>query len=429
MRDEGPSSAPSNWEVQDTVAPIAHYLTQTSGIKGGSNDPTDPVKPGTMLLLGNDPGLDAGHLEQPANWTDYRLSVYLRSTAGGAIGTVFRYRDSSNYYRLSLDRNGNYRRLISVVNGIHTMLAQDDFAYELQQDYLITIEAIGNQLSVYQDGALVFEVNDAAQLQGTVGLYCHNNPGVRFNDVRVDDFRQAAPVVYRFQFTTSLFANFFHQLHSYQDEMWRVAIVGGTAAAAAMLKAVSPSAPTTDDETRAYETLATAVLGPAARQNPPEVQVSRVEIDGAPLAFLVQGPEPIDWLRTDLALMRTSLARTEPALPGKVKLAAVNFAANRIDIDSVALLLREPLTLTGYKIESRLVTWPVSLDSGVVIDAQTLPTDGIAAHVWTTYHAFAAEQDRAAGTSLPTLPDDSVLQFADLVGVDAGSVDQSAHFL
>jgi hypothetical protein len=29
-----------------------------------------------------------------------------------------------------------------------------------------------------------------------------------FNDVRVDDFRKTAPVVYRFEFTTSLFANF-----------------------------------------------------------------------------------------------------------------------------------------------------------------------------------------------------------------------------
>lgn len=423
VHDEGDSNAPSRWEVRETVAPIAHYLTQTSSIKGGNNDPTDPFKPGTMLLLGNDPSLDAGHLEQPANWTDYRLSVYLRATAGGAMGLVFRYRNGNSYYRFSLDRNGNYRRLVSVVNGLHAVLAQDDFAYELDKDYLISIEAIGPALRVYQDGALVFEVNDAAQSQGSVGLYCHDNPGVRFNDVRVDDFRQTAPVVYRFQLTTSLFANFFHQLHSYQDETWRIAVEGVASAGPAMLKAVSPSAPPTDEEARGYETLATAVLGPAARQNPPEVQISRVEIDGAALAFLVQSPEPIDWLRTDLALLRTSLARTEPALPGEVKLAAVNFAANRIDIDSVVLLLRESMNLTGYKIESRLVTWPVSLDSGVVIDAQTLPARGLAPPVWATYREFEAEKTRGAGAVLQTLPNDSVLPFADLVGVDAGNVD------
>jgi hypothetical protein len=72
----------------------------------------------------------------------------------------------------------------------------------------------------------------------------------------------------------------------------------------------------------------------------------------------VQSPEPIDWLRTEIVLSRTSLARTEPALPGKVKLTAVTLAANRIDIDSIELLLREPTNLTGYRIESRLVMWP-----------------------------------------------------------------------
>lgn len=173
-----------------------------------------------------------------------------------------------------------------------------------------------------------------------------------------------------------------------------------------------------------YETLATAVLGPAARQNPPEVQVSRIEIDSAPLAFLVQSPEPIDWLRTDIALMRTSLARTEPALPRAVKLAAVSFAANKIDIDSIVLLIREPLNLTGYKIETRLVTWSVTLNTGVVIDAQTLPVDGLASHAWTTYHAFEAEKTLPAGTSLQTLPDDSMPHLpAELIGLDASSVD------
>ena len=426
VHDEGDSNTPSKWEVREAGTPSAPFLRQTRSIKGGADDAADPFKPGTMLVFGNDPALDVGHSEQPFNWTDYRLSVYLSADSDGAMGLVFRYGDLNNYYRFSLDRNRKYRRLVSVVNGIHSILKEDDFIYEPQTDYLITVEAIGEALRVYQDGALIFDVTDLAHAQGSIGLYCYDNAGTRFNDVRVDDFRKTAPVVYRFEFTTSLFANFFHQLHTFQDETWRVAIDGVIGTGTALLKSVSPSAPVTDVEARAYETLATAVLGSAARHNPPEVQVSRVDLDGAPLAFLVQSPEPIDWLRTEIVLSRTSLARTEPALPGKVKLTAVTFAANRIDIDSIELLLREPTNLTGYRIESRLVMWPVNLESGVVIDAQTLSGDDLPQQSWTTYREFETQSGRGAGTLLQISPNPTdPTTAAQLVGLNAGSVDFS----
>ena len=234
-----------------------------------------------------------------------------------------------------------------------------------------------------------------AHLQGSIGLYCYDNPDVRFSDVRVDDFRQTAQVVYRFQLTTSLFANFFHHLHSYQDENWRTAVQGMPGAGPAMLKAVNPSARPSEDEARAYETLATGVLGPAARQNPPEVQVTRNPDYGAPVAFRVRSPEPLDWLRTEIALWSTNLARTQPALPGKVKLAGVKFAANRVDIDSVVVLLLEPMNLTGFRIESRVVTWPSRPQRGVMIEAQTLSGDGAARRSWTPYRKFTAEKKLA----------------------------------
>ncbi|HEY0171734.1 MAG TPA: hypothetical protein VGB98_11985, partial [Pyrinomonadaceae bacterium] len=404
VRDEGQADAPSHWEVRETPAPAAKYLIQTAGIMGGSADPTDPYKPGTLMLYGDDPALDPTHPEQPSNWTDYRLSVYLRSNDAGAIGLVFRHRDADNYYRVSMDYAGGYRRLVGVSGGAHTVLAEDAFTYEPQRDYLFTVEAVGGDLRVYQDGAPVFEVNDTAHAQGGFGLYAHANAGARFGDVRVDDFRQTAQAVYRFQFTTSLFANFFHHLHSYQDETWRVAVEEEDVADAlpALNKAVPPSAPPADDEARAYETLATALLGAAARQNPGEVQVTRVDIGGATLAYLVQSPEPIDWRRTSLDLLRTDFARTEPALPGKVKLAAVNFGQDRAGIESVVLLLREPLNLTGYRVESRLAAWPMSPESGVVINMQALAPDGVVQTPWTTYRTFEEVKTLPAGATLST---------------------------
>src|SRR5262249_1347725 len=143
-----------------------------------------------------------------------------------------------------------------------------------------TIEAIGPSLRIYQDGELVFDVIDTSLDQGRIGLYSWNNTGARFTDVRVDDFRQTAPVVYRFKFTTSQFANFFHHLHSFQDETWLVQLSAGTDIADAAAQAVPPATLPSEQEQRAYETLAMTVLRQAAAQNPPQVQVTRVEQNG-----------------------------------------------------------------------------------------------------------------------------------------------------
>lgn len=403
VRDGGDVNAPSQWEVSETVEPVAKFLTQTSGIKDSGTDPGDPVKSGTTLLFGDNSSLNSSHAEQPSNWTDYRFSVYLSAAAGGAMGLVFRYRDNNNYYRFSMDHGNSYRRLVSVVAGTTTVLKQDDFSYELQKDYLITVEAISNGLRVYQDGMMIFDVTDAAHAKGGIGMYCYDNVGARFSDIRVDDFRQTAPVVYRFQFTTSRFANFFHHLHSYQDETWRRAVAQVPDASAPMMKAVSPSSLTTDSEMRAYETLATTMLGPAAKQNPREVQISRIEIDAAPLAFLLQSPEPIDWLRTEIAVSRATLVLPKPALPGKAKIAALNFASTGFEIESVVLLLREPMNLTGYRIESRLVEWAKNQE--IVIEAQTGLEEKLSAQPWTTFHLFETGQNLASGTTLDITAD------------------------
>src|SRR5262249_13044077 len=79
--DEGNQAGPSDWKI------IAGELTQTAGIFGEG----PPGMPGTYAL--------AGDLE----WTDYRVSVRLRSEAVGTVGLMFRYQDKGNYYRFAID--------------------------------------------------------------------------------------------------------------------------------------------------------------------------------------------------------------------------------------------------------------------------------------------------------------------------------------
>src|SRR5262249_48636577 len=162
--------------------PALGAIVQTTGIWDGMLDGADPVKPGTMLIRADNPALPSDHPEQPGDWTDYRLSLYIRSSDNAAVGVVFRYLDASHYYRFAMDRERRYRRLVRVHETEHTILAEDDFVYRRDQDYLITVEAIGPLLHIYQDGALVFDVVDHAIDHGRVGLYCWHNTGARFTD-------------------------------------------------------------------------------------------------------------------------------------------------------------------------------------------------------------------------------------------------------
>ncbi|HEY4564331.1 MAG TPA: hypothetical protein VIJ36_15210, partial [Thermoanaerobaculia bacterium] len=228
--DSGPGGS-SSWKVGEAGEPPARFVEQLSPIGGV----VSPDRPGTLLLL-------AG----AAGWTDYRLSVYLRAPAG-AVGVVVRYLGTGTGYRFSLD--GRVRRL---VKGGTALLAEDHFAYRKNRDYLVTVEAIGGSLRCYVDGEAVFDVQDGDFATGGIGLYSCQSPGARFTDVRVDDLGKAAPVVYRFQLTTSLYANFFHHLHSYQDETWKADLGTDPAVDALLSEAVAPSfSPPAEREARA----------------------------------------------------------------------------------------------------------------------------------------------------------------------------------
>ncbi len=330
--DAGPGG-PSVWKVGEVGEPASRFVEQSSAI-GGS---VSPDRPGTLLLLA-----------AAQDWTDYRLSVYLRATAG-AMGVVVRYQGPGTGYRFSLD--GRVRRL---VKGGPVLLAEDHFAYQKDHDYLATFEAIGSSLRVYLDGELVFEVTDGDFAKGRIGLYACQSPGARFTDVRVDDLSAAAPVVYRFQLTTSLYANFFHHLHSFQDETWKADLGTDAAVGSLLSAAVAPSfSSPSEAEARAYEDLAARALGTAARKNPAQVEVTRLEQAGTPVAFLLRSPEPLAWDRVEFALSGTPRHLPAPEVPGTVKLTDATFGAALPNEESATLLLREATDLSRYRVELR----------------------------------------------------------------------------
>jgi hypothetical protein len=354
--DAGPGG-PSRWRVMEQGEPPSRFVEQASTIGSA----VGPERPGAVLLLADPPGLDAADPGRPANWTDIRLSIFVRSAAGGAAGVVFRHGGPGIWYRFALHERG--RSLIKAGPAGVAILAADGFTWRRNRDYLLTVEAIGNSLRAYVDGEPVFDVADGDLAAGRIGLYACQCPGARFTDLRVDDFRAAAPVAYRFQLITSLFANFFHHLHSFGDETWTGAL--GPDAGAPLGVAGAPSfLPPTAAEARAYEELAAQALGQAALQRSTRVEVTRFTRPSGGPVLLLRSPEPLGWQRVDLALSRPAHPLPAPRPPGFLKLTDVAFGAVRPEEEAVTLLLAEAAALAGQRIELRELPGPLAEPSG-----------------------------------------------------------------
>jgi hypothetical protein len=368
----------SSWEVHKEEDTGARFIVQTSNFggsgissSGGNSNKNGIVKPGTILLRENNSALTNVDPQQPFNWTNYRFSTYLMSTDRNSIGVVFRYQDSNNYYCFEMNNEQKYRRLVKVLNGVHVSMAEDDFVYSNNHYYLFTVEAIDSILRVYQDGMLVFNVNDGDDdpiKHGSVGLYCWNNAGAQFADIRIDDFRTNAPIVYRFKFITSNFTNFFHHLHSYQDETWRAPLITEIDASTIRnivdqaIDSTSITSTLSESEALLFESLLQKVDQTAIQQqqNVSNVQITRIEHSSIPFAFLIQSPEPIDWKRTNLQLqIAEHLTSLISQMPDSIKITDVYFGIDQPDKDSVTILLRETTNIDGYSIEYRPLPRPI----------------------------------------------------------------------
>ena len=298
------SSPRSRWEIAEAGSPPDLVLVQKNNAA-------------TKLVVSNAPDLPAGHLDQPGNWTDYRLSVFL-SAGGGTIGVVFRYQDSGQHYRFVMNRQngtGTRQLLHFAGGGLPANLAQDSFRYEANQGYLVTVEAIGPSLRVCLDRTVVFEVTNSALSTGRIGLYCAGTQTAQFTDVRVDDLRANARAVYRFSFLTSRFKNFADHLGSFEGKTWRTDVPPAADIASLIGASVSPGNTLTDNETRAYDTFLTLLPATATAQPRSVVQVTRVEQNAVAVAFFVLSPEPLDWSRTNLEVRRADLSTPPPMLP------------------------------------------------------------------------------------------------------------------
>ena len=168
VADQGTHQTPSAWSAS------TGRLVQNSNIYTLPGDRDSLEKTATHIFY------NAG-----MSWTNYHLGFTLRSDDNDALGVMFRYQDSNNYYRFSWDLQRRYRRLVKCENGVFTLLAEDPIPYSKGKTYQVDIDVQGNQYTVAIDGVQLFEANDASLSTGTIGFYSWANRGSQFDNVTV----------------------------------------------------------------------------------------------------------------------------------------------------------------------------------------------------------------------------------------------------
>ena len=168
--DEGTNYAPSSWSSTGGI------IYQTSNIYGGSTG-MEPEKPGTFAIAGN------------SDWADYVFQVSLSSMDDDGIGVVFRYQDTQNYYRFSMDKERRFARLVKNVDGHMSILAEREFIYTKDEWYLLHITIVDDKIELKLNNDLLFTIRDSALHRGKVGLYCWGNTSSSFKDITISPIK------------------------------------------------------------------------------------------------------------------------------------------------------------------------------------------------------------------------------------------------
>ena len=159
------------WSVQaDSSAP-----SQPNIVAQTSTDQTDYRFP----LLISDEG----------SYQDLDLSVRFKAISGSvdrAGGLVFRLRDPNNYYIVRANALENNYRLYHVVNGRRSQFAGANFKVTSGEWHELRVEATGNKISCYYDGAKKIDASDSTfKDAGKVGLWTKADSVTHFDDLKV----------------------------------------------------------------------------------------------------------------------------------------------------------------------------------------------------------------------------------------------------
>lgn len=119
-------------------------------------------------------------------WENYLLSSEIMSSDNDYIGFVFNWQDEENMYMFMWSRQESIRKLVKWVDGIETVLAEDDILYDSNRWYAFNILSDNGKLVVAIDGDEVFSVYDYTYSSGKAGLYCWGNQSTYWDNFKIE---------------------------------------------------------------------------------------------------------------------------------------------------------------------------------------------------------------------------------------------------
>lgn len=136
--------------------------------------------------------IDAG-----TSWTDYTVSVDVKSVDDDVMGISFRVQDSDNYYvfrqkfgdsgswDLEIEKytGGSASNVGSVIDNFGSSAGQIDDANAW---YTLKVVVSGSNMKCYVDDVLKFDENDSSYSTGTAGLWTWAETDCEFNDMLVE---------------------------------------------------------------------------------------------------------------------------------------------------------------------------------------------------------------------------------------------------
>ena len=101
--------------------------------------PNGLSRPGRVLQLSNIYGPNGRMIIAKARsftgtipgrgWSNYTFSVTFNNSDDDGVGLMFRYQNPSNYYKVDLDSQRNFRKLFKMAGGMETTLATESGGY------------------------------------------------------------------------------------------------------------------------------------------------------------------------------------------------------------------------------------------------------------------------------------------------------------
>lgn len=187
-------------DAVDKAPPGFYFDTTNDRPKGNWRVVQDGMQ---RVLAQTDPRRDERRLAlavvEGVELRQVRLSAKIKIVAGveeQAGGIVWRYRNSENYLVASIDAEDKNLRLYRVVDGNRVRFGGADHKkLELNRWYKLRIEHRGSRIKVYLDDEMLVEERDRHfNRPGKIGLWTKADSVVYFDDLRVQDLDDDAPV-------------------------------------------------------------------------------------------------------------------------------------------------------------------------------------------------------------------------------------------